>query len=139
MTFVQASTGGGGWPLSLWLSPDLYPVFGGTYFPPDGNFGRPGFKQILQALASQWRDNKEEMMESGHQVINIIDKKIGAGSMRPCAELPSQDMFRKLYVKLANSFDAEYGGYSRAPKFPQPSLLMVLFRCQPIKAEITQS
>ena len=46
MTFVQATTGGGGWPLSLWLSPDLHPVFGGTYFPPNGSFGRPGFKQV---------------------------------------------------------------------------------------------
>ena len=65
MTFVQATTGGGGWPLSLWMSPSLNPVFGGTYFPPKGNFGRPGFKQILQALASQWddADNRAEMIE----------------------------------------------------------------------------
>ena len=57
MTFVQATTGGGGWPLSLWLSPDLHPVFGGTYFPPTGNFGRPGFKQVIFfiiVLHSHW-------------------------------------------------------------------------------------
>ena len=52
MTFVQATTGGGGWPLSLWLSPDLHPVFGGTYFPPGGNFGRPGFKQVIVTMQS---------------------------------------------------------------------------------------
>ena len=133
MTFVQASTGGGGWPLSLWLSPDLFPVFGGTYFPPDGNFGRPGFKQILTALASQWEENRAEMSESGQQVIKIIDKRMGSGSLRPGAELPGPEVFRKLHVKLASSYDAEfggYGGYGGAPKFPQPSKLLAMFRLQ---------
>ena len=61
---------------------------------------------ILFSLASQWSDNRDEMVESGHQVINIIDKRMGAGSLRPSSELPSTDMFRKLFVKLSNSYDA---------------------------------
>ena len=132
MTFVQATTGGGGWPLSLWLSPSLNPVFGGTYFPPQGNFGRPGFKQILQALASQWddRDNRDEMIEYGEQVIKIIDKKMGSGSLSPSTSLPGPQVFRKVYTKLSHSYDSEYGGYSDPPKFTQPSYLMVMFRLQ---------
>jgi len=132
MTFVQATTGGGGWPLSLWLSPSLNPVFGGTYFPPQGNFGRPGFKQILQALASQWddRDNRAEMIEYGEKVLKIIDKKMGSGSLSASTSLPGPQVFRKLYTKLSHSYDSEYGGYSDPPKFTQPSYLMVMFRLQ---------
>ena len=55
---MQATTGGGGWPLSVFLSPDLKPVYGGTYFPPRGAYGRPGFPQVLQALAAQWETEK---------------------------------------------------------------------------------
>lgn len=132
MTFVQATTGGGGWPLSLWMSPNLNPVFGGTYFPPEGNFGRPGFKQVLQALASQWdeSDNRADMMESGEQVIKIIDKKMGSGSLSASNSLPGPQVFRKLYTQLAHTYDSEYGGYSGPPKFPQASNLMIIFRLQ---------
>jgi len=132
MTFVQATTGGGGWPLSLWMSPSLNPVFGGTYFPPKGNFGRPGFKQILLALASQWddADNRAEMIESGEQVIKIIDKKMGSGSLSASSSLPGPQVFKKLFTKLSHSYDSEYGGYSGPPKFPQASNLMVMFRLQ---------
>lgn len=132
MTFVQATTGGGGWPLSLWLSPNLNPVFGGTYFPPSGNYGRPGFKQVLQALSSQWEDadKRSEMIESGEQVMKIIDKRMGNGSLSPSSSLPGSDVLKKFYAKLAQSYDSEYGGYSGAPKFPQPSNLMTVFRMQ---------
>eukprot|EP00092_Neocalanus_flemingeri_P015363 GFUD01016620.1.p1 GENE.GFUD01016620.1~~GFUD01016620.1.p1 ORF type:complete len:719 (+),score=222.67 GFUD01016620.1:106-2262(+) len=132
MTFVQATTGGGGWPLSLWLSPTLNPVFGGTYFPPEGNFGRPGFKQVLSALASQWEesDNRTDMVEAGEQVIKIIDKKMGSGSLSASSSLPGPQVFRKLYTQLAHSYDSEFGGYSGPPKFPQASNLMVMFRLQ---------
>jgi len=132
MTFVQATTGGGGWPLSLWMSPSLNPVFGGTYFPPEGNFGRPGFKQVLKALASQWddADNRADMMEAGEQVIKIIDKKMGSGSLSASNSLPGPQVFRKLYTQLSHTYDSEYGGYSGPPKFPQASNLMVMFRLQ---------
>ena len=130
MTFVQASTGGGGWPLSLWLSPDLFPVFGGTYFPPEGHYGRPGFKQVLTSLASQWGDKGEEMRESGAAVIRVIDTRMGSGSLTPSPQMPGPEVFKKLHAKLSHSYDSEYGGFSRAPKFPQPSLLMVMFKLQ---------
>jgi len=132
MTFVQATTGGGGWPLSLWMTPNLNPVFGGTYFPPNGSFGRPGFKQVLLALSNQWEDtdNRGEMIEAGQQVIKIIDKKMGSGSLSASTFMPGTQVFKKLYAQLSHSYDHEYGGYSGPPKFPQPSNLMVMFRLQ---------
>jgi len=127
MTFVQASTGGGGWPLSIFLAPDLNPVYGGTYFPPVGNYGRPGFTQILEAVSSKWEDNKEDMKESGSEVIQIIDRKMGSGSMHP-GPLPPPSIFQKFYAQLSKGYDEEYGGYSKAPKFPQPSNLLTMFK-----------
>lgn len=132
MTFVQATTGSGGWPLSLFLTPDLNPVFGGTYFPPQGQFGRPGFTQILTALADQWEDddNRVEMVEAGQQVLVIIDKQLGSGGLKPSPDLPSDSVFSKFYSQLSHKYDPEFGGYSKAPKFPQPSNLMTMFRLQ---------
>jgi len=129
MTFVQATTGGGGWPLSLWLSPDLKPVFGGTYFPPSGSFGRPGFTQILQALAGQWEENNDDMKEAGAEVINVLARRKGLGQSGSGSVAPP-DVCQKLFAQLSNKYDPQFGGFSGAPKFPQPSNLMVLFRLQ---------
>src|SRR5512135_221781 len=63
MTFVQATTGGGGWPMSVWLTPDLQPFFGGTYFPPESRFGHPGFASILTQIADAWRENRGQIEE----------------------------------------------------------------------------
>ena len=64
MTFVQATTGAGGWPMSVWLTPDLKPFYGGTYFPPASRWGRPGFTEILEEIARAWRDEREKVLES---------------------------------------------------------------------------
>src|ERR1700682_5462883 len=63
MLFVQAPTGSGGWPMSVWLTPELKPFFGGTYFPPDNRYGRPGFKAILEYLAAAWRRGREKIAQ----------------------------------------------------------------------------
>src|SRR5947209_14517205 len=68
MTFVQATTGSGGWPMSVWLTPDLKPFYGGTYFPPDDRYGRPGFKSVLEYLARLWTTEREKILESSEQV-----------------------------------------------------------------------
>src|SRR5436309_4872165 len=65
MTFVQATTGGGGWPMSVWLTPDLKPFYGGTYFPPDSRWGRPGFRQVLDQLAMAWQNDRERVRLAG--------------------------------------------------------------------------
>src|SRR5579864_6280077 len=72
MLFVQASTGSGGWPMSVWLTPDRKPFFGGTYFPPDNRYGRPGFHMILERLAQSWRDDRARIEQSGAQVLEQL-------------------------------------------------------------------
>src|SRR5947209_6918096 len=72
MLFVQASTGSGGWPMSVWLTPDRKPFFGGTYFPPDNRYGRPGFRAILENLARAWREDRERIEQSGAQVLRQL-------------------------------------------------------------------
>ena len=67
MTFVQATTGGGGWPMSVWLTPDLKPFFGGTYFPPEDRYGRPGFTKVLQRIAEAWEKDRAKIVESGNR------------------------------------------------------------------------
>jgi len=126
MTFVQASTGSGGWPLSVFLTPDLYPVYGGTYFPPSGHYGRPGFSDLLDALSNSWQDNQDDMREAGREVMKIIDKKMGNASTRP-GPLPDSSIFHRFYAMLSKNYDPEFGGYSRAPKFPQPSNIKTMF------------
>ena len=75
MSFVQATTGGGGWPMSVFLTPTLKPIYGGTYFPPeDQMFGRPGFKTILKALSSKWELQRDMMIESGDKIIQAMEK-----------------------------------------------------------------
>ena len=72
MLFVQASTGSGGWPMSVWLTPERKPFFGGTYFPPDNRYGRPGFRAVLERLAEAWRQDRSRVEESGDKVIEQL-------------------------------------------------------------------
>src|SRR5215467_4298268 len=78
MNFVQATTGGGGWPMSVWLTPDLKPFTGGTYFPPDDRYGRPGFKKILERIAEAWRADREQIVASSVDVIQQLQKQAQA-------------------------------------------------------------
>ena len=72
MAFVQATTGSGGWPMSVWLTPALKPFFGGTYFPPDSRWGRPGFPDILNEIASRWETNREELEQSAEAIMERV-------------------------------------------------------------------
>ena len=72
MTFVQATTGGGGWPMSVWLTPDLQPFVGGTYFPPEDRYGQPGFPKVLQRIAASWKENHAKIAEQGAKIIAAL-------------------------------------------------------------------
>src|SRR5262245_36525679 len=72
MTFVQATTGSVGWPMSVWLTPELKPFYGGTYFPPDSRWGRPGFRQVLEQLASVWQNNRSQRLEQTEDVLGQL-------------------------------------------------------------------
>ncbi|XP_076054255.1 spermatogenesis-associated protein 20 [Oratosquilla oratoria] len=126
MTFVTASSGRGGWPMSVFLTPDLKPVAGGTYFPPTDSFGRVGFSTMLKALASKWRDERKKFEESSVKIMEVLNRT--AKLTRDAAEhLPGEETFAKCFSQLSRSYEPQYGGFSESPKFPQPSNLNFLF------------
>src|ERR1700736_1988182 len=91
MTFVQASTGSGGWPMSVFLTPDLRPFFGGTYFPPDNRYGRPGFQTLLERLASAWREQRAEIIEASGNVISQLKRMSDPASTGGIADKTTLD------------------------------------------------
>jgi uncharacterized protein len=133
MTYVQAMTGHGGWPLSAWLTPDLTPFYGGTYFPPDDRHGRPGFASLLNAIARGWRDDRAKLVgEADRAIATLREHYMGAaapasGSEPPLVEAASS-AFEQGFQHFYESFDASHGGFGGAPKFPRASNLDFLFR-----------
>ena len=127
MTFVQASTGSGGWPMSVWLAPDLKPFYGGTYFPPDNRYGRPGFKTLLEYIANAWRTDRERIAESSRNVIAELRK---ASEVKPSAAgLGADDQaFESCFNVFRRMYDSTLGGFGQAPKFPRPVAFDFLFR-----------
>jgi len=125
MTFVQATTGGGGWPMSVWLTPDLKPFYGGTYFPPTSRWGRPGFVDILQEIARVWRAERDKVTQSAESLTAQLRNVEQAA---PTWTIPTADALARTVRQFHESFDARYGGFGNAPKFPRPSELLFLLR-----------
>jgi uncharacterized protein YyaL (SSP411 family) len=124
MTFVQATTGSGGWPMSVWLTPDLKPFFGGTYFPPENRYGRPGFRHILEQLSNAWTTDRERILQSSEEVLAQLAEhiRIERGHHLDEAILDSG------YYQFRRSFDSRLGGFGGAPKFPRAVAFNFLFR-----------
>lgn len=125
MMFVQAATGSGGWPMSVWLTPERKPFFGGTYFPPDNRYGRPGFKALLEHLARAWREDRSKIEESGSKVISQLRDMAGRGED---SDGDLERAFDATFDYFRRSFDARLGGFGNAPKFPRPVVLNFLLR-----------
>jgi len=125
MLFVQASTGSGGWPMSVWLTPERKPFFGGTYFPPDNRYGRPGFRAILENLARAWKDDRARVEESGAKVIEQLKEYAAHGEGSGEAGRPALD---SAFYGFRRMFDSRLGGFGGAPKFPRPSVHNFLLR-----------
>jgi uncharacterized protein len=125
MTFVQATTGGGGWPMSVWLTPDLKPFVGGTYFPPKDAFGRPGFLTVLERIAAAWKDDEPQIRTQATQIVDQLRNFAGARTS-PDAELSAAILADGL-KQISGRFDAREGGFGPAPKFARPSELLFLF------------
>jgi uncharacterized protein YyaL (SSP411 family) len=125
MLFVQATTGSGGWPMSVFLTPELKPFFGGTYFPPDNRYGRPGFPQLLEYLAEAWKGERSKIEESVQSVTGQMQAMSVAG---PATGELDRALFGLGYGPLRRSFDALHGGFGTAPKFPRPVVLNYLLR-----------
>jgi hypothetical protein len=129
MTFVQATTGAGGWPMSVWLTPDLKPFFGGTYFPPDSRWGRPGFVDVLQELARAWRDERQKVVYSADAILGRLREMTGADQAAPDrSPVAGIDALEDGIAAFAQAFDRRHGGFGGAPKFPRPSELVFLLQ-----------
>jgi len=126
MLFVQASTGSGGWPMSVWLTPEGKPFCRGTYFPPDTRYGRPGFRAILERLARAWREDRAKIEESGAHVLEQLLQYSQHGSGE--RGQVGQNALDSAFYAFRRSFDARLGGFGAAPKFPRPSVLNFLLR-----------
>jgi uncharacterized protein YyaL (SSP411 family) len=126
MTFVQATTGGGGWPMSVWLTPDLKPFVGGTYFPPEDRYGQPGFRKVLERIATAWKQDHAKIAESGSKIVEALRE-----SQSSTADANAKidiGVFKIAYEQLSRSFDEKEGGFGTAPKFPRPVALNFLTR-----------
>ena len=125
MQYVVLTRGQGGWPMSVWATPDGEPFFGGTYFPPDASQGRPGMKQVLSKLSSFWAEDEDGMREVATRAVDLLRKT--AASADPLKKLSKRpvDEARAEYV---TAYDELQGGFGPAPKFPQPARLMFLLQ-----------
>lgn len=150
MTYVQARTGSGGWPLNVFLTPDLKPFFGGTYFPPEDRQGRRGFPSLLAAVAGAWREKRADLITEADRVLaslrdhyknraaSIADSggpgsapasAPGEPSVAPIAlHEAAGDAFERGFAHLYESFDSEHGGFGGAPKFPRSGNIDFLLR-----------
>jgi len=125
MTFVQATTGGGGWPMSVWLTPDLKPFVGGTYFPPEDRYGQPGFKKVLERIAAAWKENHDKIVEQGGKIVSALRES----QLTPQAEGKiDAAILDAAYRQIERSYDPKEGGFGSAPKFPRPVTLNFLTR-----------
>ncbi len=125
MTFVQATTGGGGWPMSVWLTPELKPFVGGTYFPPDDAFGRPGFLSVLKQIADAWTKDEKQILAQAAQITDQLQNFAGTHTSTN-ADL-SASILSEGFKQRESRFDPREGGFGPAPKFPRPSELIFLF------------
>ncbi len=126
MLFVQATTGGGGWPMSVWLTPELKPFFGGTYFPPDNRYGRPGFRTVLEGLARAWADDRARIQESSVEVSRQLEEYAISGA-RSSVEMDAA-MLDSAFYAFRRGYDPQLGGFGGAPKFPRPVVHNFLLR-----------
>jgi len=126
MTFVQATTGGGGWPMSVWLTPDLKPFVGGTYFPPVDRYGQPAFKKVLERIAAAWKADRTKISEQGEKIIGALRQATAAFGQTD-KEFDSR-VLEAAYEQFARTFDSREGGFGGAPKFPRPVTLNFLIR-----------
>ncbi|MCX6381920.1 MAG: thioredoxin domain-containing protein, partial [Armatimonadetes bacterium] len=127
MTAVQLLTGQGGWPMTVFLAPDGKPFYGGTYFPPQDMYGKPGFPRLLYAIAEAWTSRRGELEQQGADIAKALATESDLGS-RASGELLTTSMLDTAYSKLAQRFDSTHGGFGGAPKFPQPDTLNFLLK-----------
>jgi uncharacterized protein YyaL (SSP411 family) len=128
MAFVQATTGSGGWPMTVFLTPELKPFYGGTYFPPSSRWGRPGFIDLLSELSKVWKGDRAQVERAAAELfdrLRLVTSSSGAGGQPAVAGDESLDV---AIEQFQMAFDTRHGGFGDAPKFPRPSELLFLLR-----------
>jgi uncharacterized protein YyaL (SSP411 family) len=133
MAYLQGLTGHGGWPLSVWMTPELKPFYAGTYFPPEDRQGRPGLPTLLRAIARGWTEDRAALLGEAERVVAALGERAAegaepAGAPAPLAEAAGA-AFEKAYRYYSEHFDPVSGGFGGAPKFPRPANLAFLLRC----------
>jgi uncharacterized protein YyaL (SSP411 family) len=142
MAYLQALTGQGGWPLSVWLTPELKPFYAGTYFPPEDRQGRAGFPTILRAIARGWREDRGRLVEEAERVVLSLREHAASEGSTSTAETLAKAAgaaFEKAYGYYAEAFDARNGGFGGAPKFPRPANLAFLLRCAALQGVASEA
>ena len=130
MSVCQTLTGSGGWPLTVVMTPEQKPFFAGTYFPKRRRYGQPGLTDILSRIARLWRDDREQLLQAGEQITAALAQEQPSGGREPDREL-----LRKGYRLFRQRFDATWGGFGSAPKFPAPHNLLFLMRYAALEEE----
>jgi uncharacterized protein YyaL (SSP411 family) len=127
MSAVQTMTGSGGWPMSVFLTPDGRPFYSGTYFPPTPRHGRPSFTQVLLSVADAWRNRREELIAGSERVKGAIERQMALSASVQCTDV-QRETLEVAFENLQRDFDELHGGWGGAPKFPQPLTLEFLLR-----------
>ena len=137
MTYIQQTSGHGGWPMSVWLTPEGKPFHGGTYFPPEDREGRPGFVTVLNAITRHWQEQRPKIEAGAEEIVQALRRYAVEG---PAREVSSQgaanvplheaagEAFEKAFQYFYEAHDATWGGFGGAPKFPRASVINLLFR-----------
>jgi len=123
MNYVQLTTGSGGWPLTVFLTPDLIPFYGGTYFPPTDKYNRPGFPRVLKSISQTYKSKKDEIRNQSEKIIKALESfsEIKSGPN----QLAFQD-YDRAFQNIIKNYDEKFGGFGKAPKFPGSMTLMFL-------------
>lgn len=130
MAVCQALTGSGGWPLTIVMTPEQKPFFAGTYFPKHRRYGQPGLIDILGQIAQLWQEDREQLLQTGEQLTAAL-----AQGQPPDGKEPDKELLRKGYRLFRRRFDATWGGFGPAPKFPAPHNLLFLMRYAALERE----
>ncbi|MFE7664742.1 thioredoxin domain-containing protein [Streptomyces celluloflavus] len=128
MEAVQAATGQGGWPMTVFLTPDAEPFYFGTYFPPAPRHGMPSFPQVLEGVRSAWADRREEVGEVAGRIAADLAGRSMSGALSPDRRPPGPEELHTALMGLTREFDAVHGGFGGAPKFPPSMVLEFLLR-----------
>ncbi|MCB9500451.1 MAG: thioredoxin domain-containing protein [Deferribacteres bacterium] len=124
MAATQAMTGSGGWPMSVFLTPELKPFYCGTYFPPKSSYGRPGFGELLQGIVRVWQEDRIKILQSADQItqaLQLSESEFAEGTL-------NVDLLNSSFNHFQQMYDVNFGGFGHAPKFPRPVIFNFLFR-----------